>query len=75
MEETTKNLVLIFGTDTNESVRITVSAPKETLTNEEIATIMDNIIAAKALGGNTLISTKVSAKYVTKEVTEIKIGA
>lgn len=72
-EVTKKNLVLTFGTSIGGEVKLTINAPSDDLTSEEISAAMDAIIAAKALGEEVLVSTKTEAKYVIQQVEAIEL--
>lgn len=67
-----KTLVLSFLTDLNKSFQLTINQPKESLTEEEVKEIMQKMIDANVLIGNSgrLAQVK-AAKYVEKLETEI----
>ena len=53
---------------------LTITKPKEGLTSDEISSAMTDIIAANALGEDSLVATKVSAKYVVQQTEAITLG-
>jgi len=67
-----KTLVLSFGTDLNKTYQITVTNPKENLTQEEVEQAMQEMIAANVLAvpSGRLAQIK-AAKYVEKYETDI----
>ena len=73
-EITKKNLVLTFGTGAGKEVKITIAKPKEGLASGEISSAMTDIIAANALGEDSLVTTKVSAKYVVQQTEAITLA-
>ncbi len=70
---TKKNLVLGFTTGEGKNLNLTINTPKEGLDGTTIGTAMDQIIAANALGEESIVNNKVSAKYVIQQVDEIKL--
>ena len=73
-EITKKNLVLTFGTSAGKEVKLTIAKPKAGLTSDEISSAMTDIIAANALGEDSLVATKVSAKYVVQQTEAIALA-
>lgn len=67
-----KTLVLSFGTDLNKTYQVTVTNPKEDLSQEEVAQAMQEMIAANILAvpSGRLANIK-AAKYVEKYETDI----
>lgn len=67
-----KTLVLSFLTDLNKSFQLTISQPKETLTEEEVQETMQKMIDANVLiSSSGRLSQVKSAKYVEKLETDI----
>ena len=50
---------------------LTITKPKEGLASDEISSAMTDIIAANALGEDSLVATKVSAKHVVQQTEAI----
>ncbi|WP_410495494.1 DUF2922 domain-containing protein [Cellulosilyticum sp. ST5] len=53
---------------------LTITKPKEGLTSDEISSAMTDIIAANALGEDSLVATKVSTKYVVQQTEAITLA-
>lgn len=66
-EITKRNLVLTFGTKDGKELNLTITKPREDLADGEISAAMTEIIAANALGGDSLVTTKVEANYVIQQ--------
>ena len=72
-EITKKSLVLTFGTVGSKEVTLTITKPSDTLTGVNIASAMDQIIAANAYGDGDVVNQKLAAKYVTQQVDAIAL--
>lgn len=68
-----RNLVLTFSNLAGGEEKITINSPKENLTSEAIATAMEAIIDAKAIGKDQLVTNKVKAEYVIQQVEAVEI--
>ncbi|KZZ85224.1 MULTISPECIES: DUF2922 domain-containing protein [Bacillaceae] len=69
-----KTLELQFVNEQGKTVTISVDAPKDSLTKDEIAEAMDGLMAANVFisGGGNLTSKK-GARTVDRTVTEMEI--
>ena len=74
MEITKKTLVLGFTNTLGKTVSLTINDPAEGLEGEAVSSVMDEIIAATALGAESLVANKVDAKYVIQQVDEIELA-
>ncbi|MGD6817547.1 DUF2922 domain-containing protein [Metabacillus sp. 113a] len=69
-----KTLELQFGNELGRTVTVSVDAPKETLTDEEITAAMDGLLTADIFtssGGN--LTAKKGARVVERNVVELEI--
>ena len=73
MEITKKTLVLIFTNGLGKNVSLTINDPAEDLEDEEISRAMDEIVAASALGEESIVANKLEAKYVIQQVDEVEL--
>ena len=55
-------------------MKITIAKPKEGLASGEISSAMTDIIAANALGEDSLVATMVGAKYVVQQTEAITLA-
>lgn len=74
MEEMSRELVLTFGTDGNEKVKITISKPNADLVGTDIKTAMEAVVTSGALGDASAVDKVVGAEYVVrqKEVVDLE---
>ena len=73
MEITKRVLVLIFTNGLGKNVSLTINDPAEDLEDEEISRAMDEIVAASALGEESIVANKLEAKYVIQQVDEVEL--
>lgn len=73
MEITKRALVLIFTNGLGKNVSLTINDPAEDLEDEEISRAMDEIVAASALGEESIVANKLEAKYVIQQVDEVEL--
>ena len=73
MEITKRVLVLIFTNGLGKNVSLTINDPAEDLEDEEISRAMNDIIAASALGEESIVANKLEAKYVIQQVDEVEL--
>lgn len=71
---TRKNLVLTFTNSVGKEVNLTINEPAEGIEGETLASVMDEIIAAAALGTQSLVANKKEAKYVVQEEEELELA-
>lgn len=70
---TSRTLVLTFGLENGKELSLTINKPKEDLTGEAVAEVMNQMIAAEAFGSESLAQTVVGAKYVVRQETELEL--
>lgn len=73
MEITKKTLVLIFTNGLGKNVSLTINDPAEGLEDATVSSVMDEIVAASALGEESIVANKLEAKYVIQQVDEIEL--
>ena len=74
MEITKRTLVLTFVNGLGKNVNLTINDPADGLEDATVASVMDQIVAASALGEDSLVATKSEAKYVIQQVEEIELA-
>lgn len=74
MEITKKTLVLGFTNGLGKSISLTINDPAEGLEGDTVASVMDEIIAAGALGTDSVVASKVDAKYVIQQVDKLELA-
>lgn len=73
MEITKKTLVLIFTNGLGKNVSLTINDPAEGLEDATVSSVMDEIVAASALGEESIVANKLEAKYVIQQVDEVEL--
>ena len=73
MEITKRVLVLIFTNGLGKNVSLTINDPAEGLEDATVSSVMDEIVAASALGEESIVANKLEAKYVIQQVDEIEL--
>ena len=73
MEITKKTLVLVFTNGFGKNVSLTINNPIEGLDGATVSSVMDEIVAASALGEESIVANKLEAKYVIQQVDEIEL--
>lgn len=53
--------------------KITINKPKDGLTGEQVSAIMENVIAANALGDEAVVTQKVNAEYVVQTTESLSL--
>lgn len=69
-----KTLVLSFTTENGDKLNLTINAPAEGMNGTRIGAAMDAMIAANAMGEESFIAGKVSAKYMIQQVDEVELA-
>ncbi|MBQ1275490.1 MAG: DUF2922 domain-containing protein [Cellulosilyticum sp.] len=73
MEITKRVLVLIFTNGLGKNVSLTINDPAEGLEDATVSSVMDEIVAASALGEESIVANKLEAKYVIQQVDEVEL--
>ena len=73
MEITKRVLVLIFTNGLGKNVSLTINDPAEGLEDATVSSVMDEIVAASALGEESIVANRLEAKYVIQQVDEITL--
>ena len=73
MEITKKTLVLVFTNGFGKNVSLTINNPIEGLDGATVSSVMDEIIAASALGEESIVANRLEAKYFIQQVDEVEL--
>ena len=73
MEIKRRVLVLTFVNGLGKNVNLTINDPADGMDDADVSKVMDQIIAASALGEDSLVATKSEAKYVVQQEESIEL--